>query len=66
MKDPYYAPGRVSYDEWDWQKFGRWLAKEQTKAPKLYLGMDVGKILGLIQRLDELERNKKKEAHNEG
>lgn len=55
MSDPYFAYGNVGADEWDWREFGRELAKDQMKSPKVYLGMDVGKILGLIDRLDELE-----------
>lgn len=58
MNDPYFAYGRVGADEWDWRGFGRWMATQQKKDPKAYKEMDVGKILGLIQRLDELESKK--------
>lgn len=57
--DPFFIYGLVSPDEWDWRKEGKSTAKNHWKDPFTFIRIDVGKYLGLIERLDLLEANQK-------
>ena len=54
--DPYYIYGLVGADEWDWRKEGKMIAKNCWKDPFAFIRVDVGKYLGLLRRLDALEK----------
>ena len=59
--NPYFIYGLVDPKEWDWRLFGENLAKDYFKKPKAFVWVDIGKLLGLIERLNFLENELKEE-----
>ena len=58
--DHFSVYGLVMPSEWQWKKEFKAIAMQQRKFPMAYVRLDVCKILGLVKRLDELERKFKK------
>jgi hypothetical protein len=57
IRKEYFVYGLVTPEEWDYKSFGKSLAKQLKKKPTLYMQFDAYKILGLINKLHELEES---------
>ena len=54
MKKEIVVYGVVSTDEWDWREWHHQIRKQNRKNPMVYISVDFGKLIGLLEKLEEL------------